>query len=82
MRRRCLFFTPTSWDHVSVLTEARLQSLQDSGWRLYATIAQFYVVRVESKASHTPWKLELAKDLRSNTRAPFTPCSLIPAPRK
>jgi hypothetical protein len=62
-----------------VLTESRLQTLQDMVWRLYATIAQFYVVRVESKASHTPWKLELAKDLRSNTRAlypqQFDPCA-------
>ena len=62
-----------------VLTESRLQTLQDMAWRLYATISQFYVVRVESKASHTPWKLELAKDLRSNTRAlyplQFDPCT-------
>lgn len=62
-----------------VLTEARLQTLQDMVWRLYATIAQFYVVRVESKSSHTPWKLELARDLRSNTRAlyplQFDPCA-------
>jgi hypothetical protein len=62
-----------------VLTEGRLQTLQDMVWRLYATIAQFYVVRVESKSAHTPWKLELAKELRSNTRAlyplQFDPCA-------
>ena len=62
-----------------VFTETRLQTLQDMVWRLYATIAQFYVVRVESKSSHAPWKLELAKDLRSNTRAlyplQFDPCA-------
>lgn len=62
-----------------VLTESRLQTLQDMVWRLYATIAQFYLVRVESKSSHAPWKLELAKDLRSNTRAlypqQFDPCA-------
>jgi len=65
-----------------VLTESRLQALQDMVWRLYATIAQFYLVRVESKSSHAPWKLELAKDLRSNTRAlypqQFSPCAPEP----
>jgi hypothetical protein len=62
-----------------VLTESRLQTVQNMVWQLYGSISQFYIVRVQSHSPHSPWKLELAKDLRSNTRAlyplQFNPCA-------
>lgn len=64
-----------------VLTEERIKGLQHKAWLLYGAISQFYVLRVQppGPVSHQPWKLELAKDLRNNTRALypeyFDPCS-------
>jgi hypothetical protein len=53
-------------------------------WQLYGSISQVYFVRVRSQSPHTAWKLELAKDLRSNTRAlypqQFDPCAVDGAP--
>jgi hypothetical protein len=61
-----------------VLTESRLQTVQNMIWQLYGSISQFYILRIQSHSPHSPWKLELAKDLRSNTRAlypqQFDPC--------
>lgn len=63
-----------------VLTDSRLQTVQKMIWQLYGSISQFYQVRIHSHNTHSSWKLELAKDLRSNTRAlypqQFDPCSL------
>ena len=67
-----------------VLTDNRLQTDQNMIWQLYGSISQFYLVRFHPRTPHSPWKLELAKDLRSNTRAlypqQFDPCSQQPAP--
>jgi hypothetical protein len=61
-----------------VLTESRLQTVQNMIWQLYGSISQFYLVRIHSRNPHNSWRLELAKDLRSNTRAlypqQFDPC--------
>ena len=50
-------------------TESRLQTVENMIWQLYGSISKFYLVRIQSRSPHGPWKLELAKDLRSNTRA-------------
>jgi hypothetical protein len=67
-----------------VLTESRLQTVEKMIWQLYGSISQVYFVRVRSQSPHTAWKLELAKDLRSNTRAlyplQFDPCAVDGAP--
>jgi hypothetical protein len=64
-----------------VWNDARAGKLQNRMYQLYGAIAQFYVLRVNAP---TPlhrefWTLELAKDLRKNTRALyphlFDPCA-------
>lgn len=64
-----------------VMTEARERDLQQKVFQLYGAIAKFYVLRVSAPTPlpRESWKLELAKDLRRNTRALypqlFNPCS-------
>ena len=36
-----------------VLTDSRLQTLQDMVWRLYGSISQFYIVRMQSHSPHS-----------------------------
>jgi hypothetical protein len=63
-----------------VMTDARAEGLQHKAFQLYGAIAEFYLLRVNAAAPprRESWKLELAKDLRKNTRALypqwFDPC--------
>jgi hypothetical protein len=76
-----LLLDPTDPFGSYVLDETRTRSLQHKVFQLYGAITRFYVLRVNAP---TPlrkqlWNLELAKDLRHNTRALyprwFDPCS-------
>jgi hypothetical protein len=70
-----------------VMTEARAQGLQHKAFQLYGAIAEFYLLRVSAATPprREAWKLELAKDLRKNTRALypqwFDPCPSADASR-
>jgi hypothetical protein len=54
-----------------VINDARTRNLQHKVFQLYGAIAQFYTLSVSVPASlqRETWKLELAKDLQSNTVA-------------
>ena len=64
-----------------VMDETRVARLQHRMYQVYGAIAQFYALRVNAPAPlHREfWTLELAKDLRKNTRALyphlFDPCA-------
>lgn len=62
------------------VTPERLQGLERQVYQLYGAIAQFYLLKLQAPTPlhHQQWKLELARDLRENTRALyprwFDPC--------
>lgn len=63
------------------INDARLERLRRQVYQMYGAIAQFYVLKLEAPMPlrGQQWKLELASDLRDNTRALyprwFDPCS-------
>jgi hypothetical protein len=72
---------PTHWSGAYELTEARLSSMKQKVFQLYGAVVKMYVVQVNAPTPlrREVWKLELAKDLRHNTRALypryFDPCA-------
>lgn len=64
------------------VTPAALEGLERQVYQLYGAIAQFYLLKLQAPMPlhRQQWKLELARDLRKNTRALyprwFHPCGV------
>ena len=70
-----------------VLTDIRVRDLQHKMFQVYGAIAQVYILHMRAAASQRRelWNLELAKDLRKNTRALYShllnPCLPVESAR-
>ena len=75
-----LLESPMQWYGGYKVTPAALEGLEHQVYQLYGAIAQFYLLKLQSPMPlhRQQWKLELARDLRKNTRALyprwFDPC--------
>ncbi|MGE5323046.1 MAG: hypothetical protein ACM3SW_09300 [Actinomycetota bacterium] len=75
-----LLESPMRWYGGYKVTPAALEGLEHQVYQLYGSIAQFYLLNVDAPMPlhRQQWKLELARDLRKNTRALyprwFDPC--------
>ena len=72
----------TEWYGGYTLTSTRIEGLRRQVFQLYGAIAQFYILELHAPMplQHQQWKLDLAPDLRQNSRALypqwFDPCSI------